>query len=398
MRSHLRRRAVVTGEVSVAQTQPFAMSTPRRVAIGLLVSTLAACGSHPSGPPPRGPADVVVQVLAAQPVEVTAELPGRTSPFETSDVRPQISGIILDRPFIEGGEIRAGQTLYQIDAAPYRAALAQAKAQQASAEATLASTRARAERYADLVQINAVSRQEFDDAQAAARQAAAGVQQQKAAVESASINLAYTRVAAPISGRIGRSAFTKGALVTAGQAAALTTIQRLDPIYVDLTQSAAEVLKLRQSIESGRVTNGQAGGLKVRLKLEDGGFYPVEGRLQFTEVTVDQATGAVTLRAVFPNPKGVLLPGLFVRAVVVEGVDRLGLLAPQPAISRDEKGQPVAMVVNAKGLAEARILTTAGTVGDKWLVTSGLAPGDRLIVGGLQSVKPGAPVHVIPAR
>lgn len=364
---------------------------------GLMAATLACCG-HPSGPPPHGPADVVVQTVAAQPVEITAELPGRTSPFESSDVRPQVNGIIIGRPFVEGGDVHAGQTLYQIDPAPYRAALDQAKAQLASAEANVATAKAKADRYGDLVKINAVSRQDFDDAKAAAGQAAAGVQQQKAAVEAAAINLGYTRVTAPISGRAGRSAFTKGALVTSGQAAALTTIQRLDPIYVDLTQSAAEVVKLRQAIESGRVTDGTPGGLKVRLKLEDGSLYPVEGRLQFTEVTVDPATGAVTLRAVFPNQRGLLLPGLFVRAVVVEGVDRQGILAPQPAIARDEKGQPVAMVVNAKGVAEARVLTTAGTIGDKWLVASGLAPGDRLIVEGLQSVKPGAPVHVVPAR
>ena len=364
---------------------------------GLMAVALAGC-SDPSGPPPHGPSDVVVQTVAAQPVQITAELPGRTSPFESSDVRPQVNGIIIGRPFVEGGDVHAGQTLYQIDPAPYRAALDQAKAQLASAEANVATAKAKADRYGDLVKINAVSRQDFDDAKAAAGQAVAGVQQQKAAVEAAAINLGYTRVTAPISGRAGRSAFTKGALVTSGQAAALTTIQRLDPIYVDLTQSAAELLKLRQAIESGRVTDGTPGGLKVRLKLEDGSLYPVEGRLQFTEVTVDPATGAVTLRAVFPNPSGLLLPGLFVRAVVVEGVDRQGILAPQPAIARDEKGQPVAMVVNAKGVAEARVLTTAGTVGDQWLVASGLAPGDRLIVEGLQSVKPGAPVHVVPTR
>ncbi len=389
----------------MAQPEPFAIAARHLpgsalaliLPFGLMVASLAGCG-HPNRPPPHGPADVVVQTLAAQPVEITAELPGRTSPFESSDVRPQVNGIIIGRPFVEGGDVHAGQTLYQIDPAPYRAALDQAKGQLASAEANLAAARAKADRYGDLVKINAVSRQDFDDAKAASGQAVAGVQQQKAAVEAAAINLGYTRVTAPISGRAGRSAVTKGALVTSGQAAALTTIQRLDPIYVDLTQSAAEVVKLRQAIESGRVTDGTPGGLKVRLKLEDGSLYPVEGRLRFTEVTVDQTTGAVTLRAQFPNPKGLLLPGLFVRAVVVEGVDRAGILAPQPAITRDEKGQPVAMVVNARGQAEPRVLTTASTVGDKWLVTSGLAAGDRLIVEGLQSVKPGAPVHVVSAR
>ena len=358
---------------------------------------LVACG--PSGkPPPRGPPDVAVMTVAAAPVELTTELPGRTSPFETSDVRPQVGGIVIARPFVEGGDVRAGQVLYQIDPAPYKAALDQARALEANAEAGLATAKAKADRYADLVRINAVSRQDYDDAEAAAKQAVANVQQQKAAVEAAAINLAYTRVTAPISGRIGRSTFTKGALVTSGQAGALTTIQRLDPIYVDLTQSAAEVLKLRDAMASGRLNGGGAAGVKVRLKLDDGVVYPQEGDLKFTEVTVDQTTGTVALRAVFPNPKGLLLPGLFVRAVIVEGVDPNGILVPQPAVGRNEKGQPTALVVDAKGNAQSRLLTAPTTLGDKWLVTSGLAVGDRLIVEGLQSVKPGAPVHVVSAR
>ncbi len=335
--------------------------------------------------------------MVTAPVELTVELPGRTSPYESSDVRPQVSGIIVARPFVEGGDVKAGQLLYQIDPAPYRAALDQAKAQQAGAEAALMSARAKADRYAELVKINAVSRQEFDDAQAVARQGGASVQLARAAVESASISLTYTRVSAPISGRIGRSTLTKGALVTAGQAAALTTIQRMDPIYVDLTQSASDLLRLRQAMAAGRVTGG-GGGVRARLKLDDGSFYPIDGRLEFAEVTVDPGTGGVTLRAVFPNPKGLLLPGLFVRASVVEGVEPRGLLAPQSAIGRDEKGRPTAMVVAADGKAEPRILTTPITVGDKWLVTAGLAAGDRLIVEGLQSVKPGAPVHIVSTR
>jgi len=364
---------------------------------GLFLGGLAltACEAQSGRPPPRGPPDVTIQTVSAAAVEQTAELPGRTSPFETSDVRPQVAGIIIDRPFVEGADVRAGQTLYVIDPAPYRAALDQAKALQASAEANLATARAKADRYTDLVKINAVSRQDFDDADAAARQAAAGVQQQKAAVEAAAINLAYTRVVAPISGRIGRSVFTKGALVTAGQASALTTIQRLDPIYVDVNQSAADVLKLRQTLSDRR--SGDSGA-KVRLKLDDGSTYAEEGRLEFTDVTVDPATGTVTLRAVFPNPRELLLPGLFVRAVVVEGVDKTAILAPQTAISRDEKGRPVAMLVDAAGRARPSILTTAGTIGDNWLVTSGLAPGDRLIVEGLQAVKPGASVHIATTR
>jgi membrane fusion protein (multidrug efflux system) len=363
----------------------------------LAIVALCACAKPPAGPP-RGPADVAVTVVTPAPVEVTTELPGRTSPFETADVRPQVNGIIVARPFTEGSNVRAGQVLFQIDPAPYRAALDQAKAQLASAQANLITAQAKAERYRDLVKINAVSRQDDDDAQAASRQAAAAVQQQQAAVEAAAINLAYTRVTAPIGGRIGRALFTKGALAAAGQASALTTIQRLDPIYVDLNQSAAEVLALRQALASGALSGGGAAGVAVRLRLDDGSTYPREGRLQFTDVTVDQTAGTVTLRAVFPNPDGLLLPGLFVRAQIVEGVDRAGLLVPQPAVSRDEKGRPTALVVDAQGRAQARLLTTAGTVGDKWRVTSGLSAGDRLIVEGLQSVKPGAAVHIVSAR
>jgi membrane fusion protein (multidrug efflux system) len=358
--------------------------------------TIAACAKH-GGPPPRGPAVVGVITVTATPVELTTELPGRTSPYESSDVRPQVSGILVGRPFVEGSTVRAGQLLYQIDPAPYRAALDQARAQEANAEANLATTRAKVQRYGDLVKINAVSRQDFDDADAAAKQAMATVQQDKAAVEAAAINLGYTRVTAPISGRVERSAFTKGALVTSGQAAALTTIQRLDPIYVDVTQPASEVLALRRAMQAGRIEKGGATTAKVRLLLEDGTTYPAEGRLEFTEVTVDQSTGTVTLRAIFPNPQGLLLPGLYVRAIVSEGVDPAGILAPQTAITRDEKGRPTALVVDPTGHVQSRTLTAPRTVGDQWLVTSGLAAGDRLIVEGLQSAKPGAPVKVTAA-
>jgi membrane fusion protein (multidrug efflux system) len=364
---------------------------------GLSIIALAACSKPPAGPP-RGPPDVAVMTVRTAPVEVTTELPGRTSPFETSDVRPQVTGIIVARPFVEGSVVRAGQALFQIDPAPYRAALDQAKAQLASARAAVATAEAKADRYGDLAKINAVSRQDYDDAKAAALQAAAAVQQQQAAVEAATINLAYTRVTAPISGRIGRALLTKGALATAGQASALTTIQRLDPMYVDVTQSAAEVLALRQAQASGRLSGGGAGGVAVRLTLDDGSAYAHEGRLQFTDVTVDQASGTVTLRAVFPNPEGLLLPGLFVRARIIEGVDKAGMLVPQSAVSRDEKGQPTVLVADPQGRAQVRVLTTAGTVGDAWRVTSGLAAGDRLIVEGLQSARPGAPVHIVSSR
>lgn len=377
------------------------MVSPKQIvaALAALVSLgLAGCGAHhPAGPPNRGPPEVGVVTLQAEPVTLTTELPGRTSPFEVSDVRPQIGGIVKARLFQEGSLVRAGQVLYRIDPATYQAAYDQAKAQLASALANVATTQIKAQRYAGLVKINAVSKQDYDDAQAAYKQAAASVQQQKAAAEAARINLGYTRVTAPISGRIGASAVTVGALVTADQATALSTIQRLDPIYVDVTQSASDELRLRREIEAGQVRRGGPGVLAVRLKLGDGSDYAEQGRLQFTDVTVDQTTGAVTLRAVFPNPAGLLLPGLYVRAEIVEGVQPNALLAPQQGVARDEKGEPTALIVDSTGHAQLRTLTTSRAVGDKWLVTAGLAPGDRLIVEGVQNVKPGEAVRAVPA-
>ncbi len=375
------------------------MVSPRPVLIALGAAAalgLQGCAPHPA-PPAQGSPEVGVVILQAAPVTLTTELPGRTSPFEVSDVRPQVNGIVKARLFKEGSRVKAEQVLYLIDPATYQAAYDQAKAQLASALANVATAQIKAQRYAGLVKINAVSKQDYDDARAAYGQAAASVQQQKAAAEAARINLGYTRVTAPISGRIGASAVTVGALVTAAQATALSTIQRLDPIYVDVTQSADDELRLRREVEAGQVSRGGPGGLAVRLKLSDGSDYPREGRLQFTDVTVDQATGAVTLRAVFPNPDGLLLPGLYVRAIVIEGVQNNGLLAPQQGVTRDEKGAPTALIVDASGHAQLRQLRTGRAVGGKWLVTSGLAPGDRLIVEGLQNVKPGQAVRAVPA-
>jgi membrane fusion protein (multidrug efflux system) len=342
-----------------------------------------------------GPAAVSVIVLRPQAVTLQSDLPGRTSPLQISDVRPQINGIIQARLFKEGSNVKAGQGLYRIDPAPYQATLDQATAQLANARAALVTARLKAERYADLVKINAVSRQDADDAQAAFGEAAAVVQQQQAAVESARINLNYPRITAPISGHIGTSAFTVGALVTNGQAGALATIQQLDPIYVDVTQTADELLVLRKDMS--RAASGPSGApaAAVRLQLPDGSDYPLPGRLEFTDVTVDQTTGSVTLRAIFPNPKGVLLPGMSVRAEVIEGVDQTGILAPQQAVTRDEKGRATALVVNAKGQAEARVLQLAGAVGDEWRVIDGLKAGDRLIVVGAQNAKPNTPVKVL---
>jgi len=376
------------------------MVSPRLVVTALAALAalgLAGCGAPHAGPPNRGPPEVGVVTLQAEPVTLTTELPGRTSAFEVSDVRPQISGIVKARLFQEGSLVKAGQVLYRIDPATYQAAYDQARAQLASALANVATTQIKAQRYAGLVKINAVSKQDYDDAEAAYKQAAASVQQQKAATEAARINLGYTRVTAPISGRIGVSAVTVGALVTADQTTALSTIQRLDPIYVDVTQSASDELRLRREVDAGQVSRGGLGVLAVRLKLGDGTDYGEEGRLQFTDVTVDQTTGAVTLRAVFPNPAGLLLPGLYVRAVIVEGVKPDGILAPQQGVARDEKGEPTALVVDSTGHARLRVLRTSRAIGDKWLVADGLRAGDRLIVEGLQNVKPGQAVRAVPA-
>ena len=367
-----------------------------RVSLAALLAVLVAgCGGH--GPGERPPPTVGVVTVEPQPVTLTAELPGRTSPYEVADVRPQVGGIIQARSFTEGSVVHAGQVLYQIEPAPFQAAYDQAKAQLANAEANLVTTRLKAERFADLVKIHAVSSQDHDDAEAAFKQAGATVEQDRAAAEAARINLDFTRVTAPITGRIGISTVTKGALVTASQTAALDTIQRLDPIYVDVTQSAAEVVALRRQMAQGGLDASAPGGAEVHLRLDDGTAYGVAGRMQFTDITVDQTTDAVTLRAVFANPTGLLLPGMFVRATVVEGVDPSGLLVPQQGVTRDQKGQPTALVVNRAGVVELRQLQVGQSVGNKWLVTSGLQPGDRVIVEGLQSAQPGARVHAIPA-
>jgi membrane fusion protein (multidrug efflux system) len=376
---------------------PRGRAVPRAsVLIVLACLGLASCGGR-RGPPPMGPPAVNIATVQAQSVTLESELPGRTNPFQISDVRPQVNGIIKARLFTEGSNVRAGQVLYQIDPAPYQAAYDQALAQLANAKASQVTAKLKADRYADMVKINAVSRQDADDARAASDEAAANVQQQQAAVETARINLGYTRVTAPIGGRIGVSAFTQGALVTNGQTTALTTIQKLDPIYVDVTQTAADLLTLRDDMARGSGQSGSASSAAVHLQLADGRDYPLAGRLQFTDVTVDQSTGSVTLRALFPNPTGELLPGMYVRAKVTEGVDPNGILAPQQAVTRDARGRPTALVVDANGRAELRILEVAGVIGNQWRVTSGLKPGDKLIVVGGANAKPGQPVKVVPA-
>jgi membrane fusion protein (multidrug efflux system) len=372
--------------------------------IGLLACAsalaLSACGESPPPAPP--PPAVGVVTLKVESAPLVNELPGRIVAFETAEVRPQISGVIRRRLFQEGGAVRAGQLLYEIDDAPYRAALAQAQGSLARANAAIRSTGLQAQRYKDLVGINAVSRQEYDDADATAQQARADVAAQRGAVQAAQVNQNFTRIRAPISGRISRSLFTPGALVQAGQADALTTIQRTDTVYVDVSQSAAQIIDLKQAMKSGGVS--QADGARIQLLLPNGSVYPIEGRLQFSEVTVDPTSGAVTLRATFPNPDGLLLPGMYVRAKLVEGQRTQAILAPQQGISRDPRGRATAMVVGKDNKVEIRQVTVDRAVGDKWIVTGGLKPGDRLIVEGLVNlrpgtvVKPGAPQQVTAAQ
>ena len=346
---------------------------------------------------PADPPEVGVVEVQPQKVALTTELAGRTSAYMVSEVRPQVGGIIQKRLFTEGGDVAAGQPLYQIDPATYQAAFESAKASMAKAEANLASTRSKASRYEELVAIKAVSQQDNDDAQAALKQGLADVAATKAAVETARINLAYTKVAAPIAGRIGRSTVTPGALVTASQQSALATVQQLDPIYVDVTQSSAELLRLKRDLTSGKLKKAGAAQAAVKLVLEDGSAYPLTGKLQFSDVTVDQGTGTIMLRAVFPNPKGDLLPGMYVRTVLEEGVDEQAILAPQQGVSRDTKGNPTAMVVGADSKVEQRTLKTSRVMGDKWLISEGLKAGDKLIIDGLQKIRPGMPVKPVPA-
>lgn len=336
--------------------------------------------------------EVVTMTVEPQQVELTTELPGRTCAHLVSEIRPQVNGIIQKRLFREGSDVKAGDLLYQIDPAPFRVALDSAKASLGKAQANLPSIRSKAERYKDLLTHNAVSRQDTDDAVAALEQAKAEVEYWKAAVEAARINLSYTRVTAPIAGRIGRSSVTDGALVTAYQAMSLATIQQLDPIYVDVAQSSAELLRLKRNLETGRLTADGENGRKVRVILEDGTPYPGEGTLQFRDVTVDPATGSFTLRIVVPNPQSLLLPGMFVRAVVQEGIAERAILVPQQGVSRNPKGEPIGLVVGEAGAVEQRALTLNRAIGDRWLVSAGLAAGDRLIVEGMQNVRPGTAV------
>jgi membrane fusion protein (multidrug efflux system) len=367
---------------------------------GLLIGifTIAGCGqsSSPGGTPSASLPEVGVVAITTAPVILTMELSGRTSPHRIAEVRPQVGGIIQKRLFVEGSDVEAGQVLYQIDPATYQAAYATAKAALARVEANLVPLRLKAERFRELVAINAVSRQEYDDASAMLTQVEAEVAANQAVVEAARINLDYTTVKAPISGRIGRSTVTDGALVTASQATPLATIQQLDPVYVDVTQSSAELLRLKRNLANGEIKGKDVGQAKVTLLLEDGSSYPQEGILKFSEVTVDQSTGSVTLRALFPNPDQLLLPGMFVRGIVQEGVCEQAILVPQRGVSRNPKGEAMVMVVGAEEKVETRIIKVSRTVGDNWLVSEGLKAGDRVILEGIQKARPGTPVKAVP--
>jgi len=358
---------------------------------------LAGCHKKPASPVPA-PVEVDVVAVSTAPVSHARELPGRTSAYRIAEVRARVSGIVLKRLFTEGNNVAEGQLLYQIDPAPYQASLDSAKASLARAEAAAVSARLHEQRFKQLVDSRAISRQDYDDALAALRSGEADVAAGKAAVLAAEINLGYTKVTSPIDGRIGLAEVTEGAYVQAAQATLLATVQQTDPIYVNLVQPSSEVARLKRELESGLMTRDGDGRPLITLVLEDGTPYSLPGRLEFSDITVNRGTGSVTLRALFPNPKGDLLPGTFVRARYDAGVNPQALLAPQQGVSRNYRGDPIAYVVAADGTAELRVLKTGRTYLDQWVVDSGLKAGDQVIVTNLQRIRPGAPVKPVPFR
>lgn len=388
-------RATRTTPARAAPRFSTAMTSKLLFSLSLLsVLVLAACGAkQPPATADTPPPEVGVVTLRATDVPVHTELAGRTAAFRVSEVRPQVNGIVRKRLFEEGSMVRAGQVLYEIEPGPFEAAHEQAQAALATSQAGIASLRGKAGRFGELVKANAVSRQEHEEAQAALVQAEAGVKAAQAAVKAARINLGFTRITAPIAGRIGRSSVTEGALVAPGQTVALATIQRLDPIYVDVVQSSLELTRLKRRFISGDMAPASA---RVGLRMEDGLPYSHTGTMKFSEVAVDPATGSVTLRAEFPNPQGLLLPGMYVRAQVESGVERQAILAPQRGVARNEKGEPTALVVGAGDKVELRALELRTTTGDQWIVSKGLREGDRLVVDGLQRAQPGAKVKPVP--
>lgn len=368
--------------------------TMRLMACYAVLATMLLTACKPAATPHSAPPPEVRAVtISTESVQLTTELPGRTSASAVAEIRPQVNGLILSRKFTEGSDVKAGDLLYEIDPALYRSAYEQALAALKNAEANVPALRSRAQRVRELAKIRAAGLQDAEDAEAALLRGEAAVSAAKAALESARINLAYTPLRAPIAGRIGRSNVTIGAMVTAYQPVPLAVIQQLDPIYVDVRQSSADLLRLRTLFENGSVKTDESGKQSVKLILEDGTPYPYEGAFQFRDVTVDPSTGSVMLRMIFPNPDQILLPGMFVRAVVTEGMDDAAILVPQQGITRNPKGQAIAWIVNFEGNVEERTLETGRAIGDRWIVTQGLTAGDRVIVEGLQRVRPGAAVN-----
>lgn len=365
----------------------------------MAIAALSACSNSSTAAKPAGdPPQVVTQKVTLQTIPLEVMLPGRTVATQIAEVRPQVGGVVQQRLFQEGSFVKAGQALYQIEPARYQAAVDSAQAQVAKAEATVASSQNRASRLQELVGIEAVSKQERDDAQAAYLQAKADLLAAKAALQTAKLNLDYAQVRAPLSGQIGRSNTSVGALAAVGQTSPMATIVQLDPMWVDLTQSSTELLKLKQSLQQGKLKSVQASSVKVKLQLEDGSTYPIDGTLQFSEVQVNPDTGAVTVRAQFPNPKGSLLPGMYVKALVPQAQQPDVILVPQRAVGRNNKGEPTALVLKSDNKVELRTLKAEATYGSQWVVTQGLQEGDQLIVEGQQKVKPGGTAQVAPPK
>jgi len=366
------------------------------LACGMML--LAGCGKKTETKGPTGALlpEVGVVTIKEEPVEITRELPGRVSAFLVAEVRPQVNGIIRKRLFEEGNEVKAGDVLYEIDPTPYRATLDTAQAALIRAEANLPALRERKRRYQELLKENAVSAQEYDDISAALRQAEADIQYGKTAVETARINLSYTDIKAPVSGTIGKSNITVGSLATAGQPAPLAVIQKIDQVFVDATQSSSELLRMKQELAGGKIKKNNIRGAKVKLLLEDGTPYPLEGEFKFSDVTVNPATGSFLLRIAFPNPKKTLLPGMYVRTVIREGIKNRAILVLQQGVTHDFKGRAIAMVVDPTGKVEQRFLKIDRAIGDRWLIFEGLKAGERVIMEGLQKIRAGVPVKVFP--
>jgi membrane fusion protein (multidrug efflux system) len=369
-----------------------------RCAAGVLPLLVAACGQAPQAAAPAAAPQVTVLAMHHADVPISTELPGRTAPYQVAQIRARADGIVQQRSFVEGSDVSAGQQLYRIDPAPYRATLASAEALLQKQQATLAVSNIQLERYQQLVGSNAVSKQVYDNAVAAQGQAAADVAAAKAALDTARINLGYTTVTAPIAGRIATSLVTQGAYVQANSATLLTTVEQLDPIYVDLQQSSAEGLRLRRALASGELHADAAGQIAVKLRLKDGSEYERTGTLQFSGVAVDTASGSVTLRALFRNPHHLLLPGMFVRASVSQGVQPNAMLVPAASLTRDRQGHASVLVVGADQKVLQRQVQTSSLVEGSWVVDSGLADGEQVIVAGLQKVKPGMTVRAVAAQ